>query len=104
MYEKKLTGGGSLVNEDNGDDPFTAKWIVSLPPFVDNAFMTSRRESSHAPNQMTAGSSGHQSEFISEMPTSNVDLWSIFPCDGNPFDLEAQRDGGLNDLAYSWME
>jgi hypothetical protein len=37
MYEKKLTGGGSPVDEDNGDDPFTAKRIVYLPPFADNA-------------------------------------------------------------------
>jgi hypothetical protein len=38
------------------------------------------------------------------MTAPNGDLWSMFPCDGNPFDLEAQRDGGLNDLDYGWME
>jgi hypothetical protein len=37
------------------------------------------------------------------MAPPNGDLWSIFPCDGNPFDLEAQRDGILNDSDYCWM-
>jgi hypothetical protein len=100
MYEKKLTRGSSPLDEDNGADPFTAKRIVSLPAFVDNAFMTSRRKSSHAPNQITAGC---QSELTLEMAPPNGDLWSIFPCDGNPFDLEAQRDGILNDSDYCWM-
>jgi hypothetical protein len=103
MYEEKLTRGSSPL-DDNGDDPFTAKRIVSLPPFVDNAFMTSRRESSHAPNQISAGLSGKQSELTLEMAPPSGDLRAIFSCDSNPFDLEAQRDGGLNDLDYSWME
>jgi hypothetical protein len=101
MYEKKLTRGSSPLDEDNGDDPFTAKRIVSLPDFVDNAFMTSRRKSRHAPNQMTAG---YQSELTLEMAAPNRDLWSMFPCDGNPLDLGEQRDGGLNGLDYGWMD
>lgn len=50
LYVKKLIRGSSPLDEDNSNDPFTAKRIVSLPAFVDNAFIISRRKSSHAPN------------------------------------------------------
>jgi hypothetical protein len=104
LYEKKLASGSSPIDEDASNDMFTAKRIISLPPFVDEAFMESRRESSPAPNQLTAGSSGNQSGLVPDMALLNGDLWSILPGDGNLFDLEAQIDGGMNDLDYNWME
>jgi hypothetical protein len=81
------------MDEDGGNDPFTAKRIISLPPFVDEAFMARRIESRPAPNQPSAGSSGNQSGRVPDMALLNGDLWSILP-----------GDGGMNDLDYSWRE
>jgi hypothetical protein len=92
------------MDEGDGNDPFTAKRIISLPPFVDEAFMAPRIESRPAPNQLTAGSSCNQSGRVPDMALLNGDMWSILPGDGNLFDLETQRDSGMNGIDYSWME